>query len=80
MELWIERALAEDVTMRPAVPDEVLVLSQEDFTDAVRQALRDLRRPELLCRNPLIRTRLAHDYATPISRTRKRWRGCYWPR
>ena len=62
MELWIERALAEDVTLRPAVADDVLVLSQADFADAVRQALRDLHRPELLARNPLIRTRLAHDY------------------
>jgi len=59
MELWTERALAEDVTLRPAVPDDVLVLSQADFTSAVRQALRDLHRPELLARNPLIRTRLA---------------------
>ncbi len=63
MELWTERALAEDVTLRPAVPDDVLVLSQADFTGAVRQALRDLHRPELLARNPLIRTRLARDYA-----------------
>jgi hypothetical protein len=63
MELWIERALAEDITLRPAEPDDVLVLSQADFSDAVRQALRDLHRPELLARNPLIRTRLAHDYA-----------------
>jgi hypothetical protein len=35
----------------------VLVLSQPDFTDAVRQALRDLHRPDLLQRNPLLRTR-----------------------
>jgi AAA ATPase domain len=63
MELWTERALAEDVTLRPAARDDVLVLSQTDFTDAVRQALRDLHRPELLARNPLLRTRLAHDYA-----------------
>ena len=39
------------------------MLSQADFTDAVRQALRDLHRPDLLARNPLLRTRLAHDYA-----------------
>jgi hypothetical protein len=63
MELWTERALAQDVTLQPEVPDEVLVLSQADFTDAVRQALRDLQRPELLARNPLVRTRLARDYA-----------------
>jgi hypothetical protein len=63
MELWTERALAQDVTPRPAVPDDALVLSQAGFTGAVRQALRDLRRPELLARSPLIRTRLVHDYA-----------------
>ena len=63
MELWTERALAQDVSVRPAAPEHLLVLSQADFTDAVRQALRDLHRPELLARNPLLRTRLAHDYA-----------------
>jgi hypothetical protein len=63
MELWTERALAQDVTLRPAVADNVLALSQAGFNDAVRQGLRDLYRPELLARNPLLRTRLAHDYA-----------------
>jgi hypothetical protein len=63
MELWTERALAQDVSFRPAAPDDVLVLSQADFTDAVRQGLRDLHRPELLTRNPLVRTRLARGYA-----------------
>jgi hypothetical protein len=63
MELWTERALAQDVTLRPAARHDVLVLSQAAFTGAVRQALRDLHRPELLARNPLVRTRLARDYA-----------------
>jgi hypothetical protein len=64
MELWTERALAQDVTLEPAAPsDTALVLSQADFTDAVRQALRDLGRRDLLARNPLSRTRLAHDHA-----------------
>lgn len=63
MELWTERALVQNVTLRPAVPDDVLVLSQADFTDAARQALRDLHRRHLLARNPLLRTRLARDYA-----------------
>lgn len=31
--------------------------------DAVRQALRDLRLPDLLARNPLLRTRLLRDRA-----------------
>jgi hypothetical protein len=63
MDLWTERALAQDFTLRPAAHDDVLVLSQAGFTHAVRQALRDLYRPELLARNPLVRTRLAREYA-----------------
>jgi hypothetical protein len=63
MDLWTERALAQDFTLRPAPRDDALVLSQADFADAVRQTLRDLHRPELLARNPLVRTRLARDYA-----------------
>jgi hypothetical protein len=63
MELWTERALARDVAFRPAAPDHHLVLSQAEFADAVRQALRDLHRPELLARNPLLGMRLAHDHA-----------------
>jgi hypothetical protein len=63
MELWTERALAQDPTLGPTVSVDTLVLSQAEFTDAVRQALRDLHRPELLARNPLLRTRVARDYA-----------------
>jgi len=63
MDVWTERALAQDVTLRPAARDDALLLSQTAFTDAVRQALRDLHRPALLARNPLVRTRLAREYA-----------------
>ncbi len=63
LELVTERALNQDVapsahTVEPAL----LVLSQPEFDDSVRQALRDLRRPDLLARNPLLRTRLARDH------------------
>jgi hypothetical protein len=63
--LWTERALAQDPRPPPAPAEEALALSHEDFTDAVRQALRDLHRPELLARNPLLRTRLVGDAAGP---------------
>jgi hypothetical protein len=63
MELWTERVLTQDVTLRPPIADDVLVLSQADFTEAVRQALRDLHRPDLLARNPLVRTRALRDHA-----------------
>lgn len=59
LELVTERALARDLTpSSPAVQPPLLVLSQPEFDQAVRQALRDLRRPDLLSRNPLLRTRL----------------------
>jgi hypothetical protein len=59
IELWTERALANDTAApRQEAGPALLVLSHADFADAVRQALRDLRRPDLLARNPLLRTRL----------------------
>ena len=59
---WIEvvtdRALAQDIAAAPAGRIEAMVLSQAAFSDAVKQALRDLQRPQRLARNPLCRTRL----------------------
>ena len=59
-ERWTERALADDALLLPAAAPEpeLLVLSHTDFDAAVRQAMRDLHRPDLLVRNPLLRTRL----------------------
>jgi hypothetical protein len=58
VDLWIERSLAQDPTLQVRPGPQVQVLSQAEFTDAVRQALRDLLRPDLLGRNPLLGTRL----------------------
>ncbi len=63
MELWTERALTQDFTLPAPQDHALLVLSQPDFADAVRQALRDLHRPELLARNPLLRARVVRDAA-----------------
>jgi hypothetical protein len=62
VELWTERGLAQDVTPRPERIAEPLVLSQAGFREAVRQGLRDLHRPELLRRNPLLHTRLVDEF------------------
>jgi hypothetical protein len=60
--LWIERGLAQGfVSAATSHSPALLVLSQPDFTGAVRQALRDLHEPELLARNPLQRARLLCD-------------------
>jgi hypothetical protein len=61
--LWTERALAQEAPPPPPQGPEPLVLAEPEFVDAVRQALRDLHRPDLLARNPLLRTRLARDHA-----------------
>jgi AAA ATPase domain len=64
LELITERALTQDLTpSRPTVQPALLVLSQSEFDQAARQALRDLRRPDLLARNPLLRTRLVSGRA-----------------
>ena len=62
IERWTERALAQDVDVAPREhPKAFLVLSHPDFEAAVRQGFKDLRRPDLLARNPLLRTRLVAD-------------------
>jgi hypothetical protein len=64
LELITERALAQEVAPPPTAQPPLLVLSQPEFDQAARQALRDLRRPDLLRRNPLLRTRLLRDHAS----------------
>jgi hypothetical protein len=64
IELWSERALAQEVDVAPQEHAQAfLVLSHPDFEAAVRQGFKDLRRPGLLARNPLLRTRLVADRA-----------------
>jgi AAA ATPase domain len=60
LHLVTERALAADFTRPPSAPVP-LVLSQPEFEQAVKQALRDLRRPDRLARNPLMRARAVRD-------------------
>jgi hypothetical protein len=61
-QVWTERALTQDMALSPrAHADACLVLSRADFEAAVRQGFKDLRRPDALARNPLVRTRLVLD-------------------
>lgn len=46
---------------------ELVVLSEEAFAGAVRQALKDLSRPQLLIHNPLCRSRLVMGSAGSLS-------------
>lgn len=63
--VWLDRCL--DRALSGAAPQAardapLLVLAQDRFGDTVRQALRDLHRPERLARNPLLHTRALHDH------------------
>lgn len=61
LDLMEQRELATELkpTQLVSVPAEPLVvLSQPEFEDAVRRALRDLNKPEALAGNPLLRSRL----------------------
>jgi hypothetical protein len=62
VEVWTERALARGFAPTgPTQAPAMLVLSQRDFADAVRHALRDLHEPTLLAKNPLQRSRVVRD-------------------
>jgi hypothetical protein len=69
LELWTDRALAQEVTSPRPRPAEVLVLSETSFAEAVRRALRDLHRADLLARNPLLRTRLLRERTGAVEPT-----------
>lgn len=68
---WLEMMGTREAApgFEPA-PDEaevpaVLALSRVEFGQAVKQALRDLQRPDALARNPLAGTRLVAEHAEP---------------
>lgn len=64
LDMMADRELATDITeemLAASLAPAQLVLSQPDFTDAVRQALRDFHRPDLLAANPLLRSRLVEE-------------------
>jgi hypothetical protein len=69
---WIERKglleFTDATALAPAPPDPgasapLMVLSQPDFEEAVRRALRDVARPAALAANPLLRSRVAAEHA-----------------
>lgn len=63
---WLASIGAGDAVRPAAAPDarpaaQLVVLSQGDFAAAVREALRDYTRPDLLAANPLARSRLVAE-------------------
>ncbi|MFG2085374.1 MULTISPECIES: AAA family ATPase [unclassified Spirillospora] len=68
--LTAERELGAPVTASAASAPE-LVLSQPEFADAVRAALRDLHRADRLAGNPLLRSRLVREAGAPAAELRR---------
>jgi hypothetical protein len=70
---WLERMaeheLGEEAPARgpEREPSPVLALSQAEFADAVRRALRDLHRPGALAMNPLARTRVVRERGAELA-------------
>ena len=65
VEAWFDlmesRELADEAGGGTTVPPPAVALSHDEFTAAVRRALRDLHRPEALAACPLGRTRVAQE-------------------
>jgi hypothetical protein len=64
LELTGEREIVQELDS-PSIPSSssIVALSESEFADAVRQALRDLHDPDRLARNPLLRARIVRDCA-----------------
>lgn len=65
LEIMGERELLDEIVALETLPHtpQPVALSEPEFAEAVRQALRDVRRPDLLAQNPLLRSRCVRDYA-----------------
>ncbi|MCC6433934.1 MAG: sigma-70 family RNA polymerase sigma factor [Acidimicrobiales bacterium] len=63
LDLMEERELGGPIVAPPA-PPVLVVLAEDDFAAAVRNALRDLARPDRLTTNPLTASRVVTDQST----------------
>jgi hypothetical protein len=68
-----DREMGAAVSQAPATPaPSLLVLSEDDFAEAAKQALQDYPRPDLLRESPLLWSKLVADYsdaqAEPVAR------------
>ncbi|GAA3085098.1 hypothetical protein GCM10017600_62500 [Streptosporangium carneum] len=71
-QVWLERLLPTGTHEVPVKPEpELAVMSEAEFTDAVRKALRHLSKHRELAANPLTRSRLLAGRADPVRALRE---------
>ena len=71
-QVWLDRLLSAGTQEAPVKHEpELAVLSQEEFTDAIRKALRHLSKYGELAANPLTRSRLLAGRADPVRALRE---------
>jgi len=61
IQLGLQPGQKRERAISPPSPPPILTLSQPEFIEAARQALRDYTRPDLLAQNPLMRSRLVAE-------------------
>lgn len=63
LDIMGERELLDEIVALENLPHtpQPVVLSEPEFAEAVRQALKDVRRPDLLAHSPLLRSRCLRD-------------------
>lgn len=73
LQLLAEREVAGGAPVQPLSPSQqIVVLSQEEFTHAVRDALRDLPMVETLRKNPLLQSRIVAQRVSANASTHER--------
>jgi hypothetical protein len=73
--VWIARLAEKELggtgqVASPPISEQVIFLSRDDFSNAVKQALQDYARPNGLSGNPLLRSRLIADAGSQPPRER----------
>jgi hypothetical protein len=68
LSILADKEVGIPVENKPVPSEPVIVLSAAEFSGAIRQALQDFTRPNLLTSNPLLRSRLVTERVDPDSR------------
>ena len=68
LSILADKEVGIPVQNKPVPAEPVIVLSAAEFSGAIRQALQDFTRPNLLTSNPLLRSRLVTERVDPDSK------------